>query len=234
MREAGKIGALALKTCLDAVKPGITTLELDQLAEKLILEKGAEPGFKKVKDYSFTTCININEGIVHGIPNDYVIKEGDLVSIDLGVYYKGFYSDLASTVEVSTHKEDTFLEVGKKTLSRAISMCVSTKRLGDVSNAIQDGIESAGYSVSRDLVGHGIGKKLHESPQIACYGEKNSGPHLKEGMVLAVEVIYQKGSPKLLIAKDQWTLETRDKSLSGLFEHSVLITKKGPEILTKI
>lgn len=232
MRESGKIAAVALKNVLAAVKVGTTLKELDKIAEKTILDAGAKPSFKMVEDYPFTTCLNINAGVVHGIPNNYALKRGDLLSIDLGAYYKGFHSDLSWTLEIETNNEQKFLDTGKKALEAGIFNATVGNHVGDISNAIQVAVERAGYSVSRDLVGHGVGKELHEDPYVAGYGKKGSGPLLKEGMVLAIEVIYQKGKPKLVLEKDNWTLSTADNSLSGLFEQSVAITKNGPIVLT--
>ncbi len=233
MREGGKITALALKNALAAVKTGVTLKELDKIAEKTIKDAGAFPSFKTVEDYAFTTCINVNQGIVHGIPDGYSLKNGDLVSIDLGALYKGFHTDLAYTMEVDANKEEKFLETGRRALKEAIFNCISGAKMGDVSNAIQKVIERAGYSVSRDLVGHGVGKELHEDPYVPGYGKKGKGIVLEEGMVLAIEVIYQKGNPELVIAEDGWTLETKDQSLSGLFEHTVAITAGDPIIITE-
>lgn len=234
MREAARIGALALKAALKAVTPGVTLIEINQAAENEILKHGAEPGFKKVPNYHYATCININEGIVHGIPNGYKVKKGDVVSIDLGAYYQGFHSDLAYTVEVESDNQQDFLKTGEEALSNAINMCKVGNRIGDISAAIQETVESAGYSVSRDLVGHGVGRKMHEKPQIPCYGIRKTGQVLKEGMTLAIEVIYQKGRPPIVLSDDAWTIETEDGSISALFEHDVLVTSKGPEVLTKL
>lgn len=232
MRESGKIAALVLKNIVAAVRVGVTLKELDKIAERTILDSGAKPSFKMVEDYQYTTCLNINAGVVHGIPNNYILKKGDLLSIDLGAFYKGFHSDLSWTLEIESNNEQNFLETGKKALEAAIFSCIVGNHVGDISNAIQVIVERAGYSVSRDLVGHGVGKDLHEDPYVPGYGKKGSGPLLKEGMVLAVEVIYQKGNPKLVLENDDWTLSTADGSLSGLFEHSVAITKNGPIVLT--
>jgi methionyl aminopeptidase len=232
MKKAGAIGALAMKAALGAVREGATTLGINDAAEKVILSAGAVPGFKTVRGYDFATCINVNEGVVHGVPNNYRIQKGDLISVDLGAFYKGFHSDLAYTIEVGTNKETKFLNVGKKALKESIKACFAGNRLGDISNAIQMSVEGAGYSVSRDLVGHGIGKNLHEVPQVPCYGKKGTGVFLKEGMVFAIEVIYQKGDPDLVMGDDDWTLETADGSLAGLFEHVVAVTGEGPLVLT--
>jgi methionyl aminopeptidase len=232
MGESGKIAAKALKNVIAAVRVGVTLKELDKVAEDTILGAGAKPSFKIVEDYQYATCLNINAGVVHGIPSNYRLKKGDLLSIDLGAFYKGFHSDLSWTLEIESNKEQKFLETGKKALTEAISNCIAGNHVGDISNAIQSVIEGAGCTVSRDLVGHGVGRDLHEDPYLPGYGKKGSGSLLKEGMVLAIEVIYQKGNPKLVLEDDDWTLSTADSSLSGLFEHSVAVTKKGPVVLT--
>ena len=234
MKEGGKISVLALKAVLVAINEKITTLELDRIAENVILNSGAKPSFKTVDDYKYTTCININAGIVHGLPSRYKLKKGDLVSIDLGALYKGFHTDLSYTVEVGTKNEHKFLNIGLEAVKSGIFECIDGNRIGDVSSAIQSTIESAGYSVSRDLVGHGIGKDLHEDPYVPCYGKRGHGIRLTEGMVIAVEAIYQKGRSKLVLEPDNWTLSTADGSLSALFEQTVAITKNGPLILTAI
>lgn len=232
MKVAGSIASDALLTTLKAVKPGVTLLELDKIAETVIRDNKAEPSFMTVDGYKYTSCINVNDGIVHGLPNKYVLKPGDLVSIDLGALYKGYHSDLSYTLEVETTDETEFLETGKKALNKAIKMCKVGKRIGDISNAMQTVVESKGYSVSEMLVGHGIGKSLHEDPYVPCYGKPKTGLKLKEGMVFAVEIIYQKGMPDIIEDKDGWTLKTADGSLSGLFERTVAISKQGPILLT--
>ncbi len=232
MKKAGEASSIGLKNVLDAIKVGIRLRELDRLAEDTIISQGAEPGFKRVPDYDYTTCINVNEGIVHGIPTDYALKMGDVVSVDLGAFYKGYNSDQCWTVEVGTNKEDHFLDIGKKALEKAIKQARPGNRVGDISRAIQEEIESAGFSVSRDLVGHGVGKKLHESPYVPGYVSFNRGKKLKEGMSLAIEVIYQKGNYPIVIGDDDWTVETVDKSLSAVFEHSVGITSGDPLVFT--
>jgi methionyl aminopeptidase len=233
MREGGVISGLAIKEVLKNIKPGVTTFELDKIAERVIKEHHASPSFMTVDNYPFTTCININEGIVHGLPNKYVIKEGDLVSIDLGALYKEYHTDLSYTVEVGTNKEKKFLDTGKKALENAIFNCVTGATLGDIGYAIQREVEKQGYSVSRDLVGHGIGTELHESPLVPGYGKPGKGMVLKEGMVIAIEVIYQKGAYYIVLDRDGWTYKTADNSLSGLFEHTVAIVDGKPEVLTR-
>ncbi|MEZ6255879.1 MAG: type I methionyl aminopeptidase [Patescibacteria group bacterium] len=232
MAKSGAITAYALRRVLDAIDANISLLELDALAESCILEKGGAPSFKTVDDYSYTTCINVNDGIVHGLPNKYRLKEGDLVSIDLGTVYKGYHSDVSYTVEVGTSKEAAFLNTGLTALEAGISKLRVGKRLGDVGNAIQTIVENAGYTVSEDLVGHGIGTEVHEPPYVPGYGTPNTGLKLKAGMVFAIEVIYQKGEPDIVILDDNWTIATKDGSLSGLFEQTVVVTKHGPKILT--
>jgi methionyl aminopeptidase len=240
MSESGAISAAALEKAVLSVREGITLRELDKIAEDVITGKGAASSFKTVEDYPYTTCINVNDGIVHGIPGSYKLKNGDLVSIDLGALYKGFHTDLSWTVEVGASgeagasKEQKFLDTGKKALNEAIFYCVEGNKLGQVSRAIQKVIESAGYTVSRELVGHGVGKELHEDPYVPGYGKSKDGPVLKAGMVLAIEVIYQKGSPKIVLDDDDWTLRTADGSLSGLFELTVAVGAKEPRILTPI
>lgn len=232
MQKGGKIASKTLSKVLSSVKPGVTLKELDSIAENEILNLGGASSFKTVDNYKYTTCINVNEGIVHGIPNEYVVKKGDLVSVDLGVLYDGFHTDLSYTLEVDSNKEEKFLMVGKEALSLAIENCRVGKRLGDISNAMQTVVEDEGYSVSKDLVGHGIGKKLHEDPYVPCYGAKNSGIKLREGMILAIEVIYQKGFSELVLDDDDWTLLTADSSLSGLFEKTVAILEGVPVLIT--
>lgn len=232
MRESGEMSARAMQTVLKALRPGISTLELDQVAETAIYDAGGECSFKTVEDYAYCTCINVNSGIVHGIPGEYKVREGDVVTIDLGTVYRRFHSDLARTVEVGSNKEKAFLEIGKRAFDAAFKNCVSGRHLGDISSSIQKCIESHGYSVSRDLVGHGVGRDLHEDPFIPGYGNEGRGVLLKEGMVFAIEVIYQKGKPELALNKDGWTLETKDGSLSAVYENTVAILKEGPQILT--
>ncbi len=232
MQEGGSIASIALREVLKEVSVGVKTIELDKVVETVILDHGAEPSFKTVDNYNHSTCINVNAGIVHGIPNNYEIRSGDVVSIDLGVLLKGFHTDLSYSVEVDTQNEQEFLRAGKAALKKAVSNCVVGKRLGDVSFAIQQEVESHGYSVSDELVGHGIGRELHEDPYVPCYGEPGTGLKLKEGMVFAIEVIYQKGKPELKLAADDWTLSTADSSLSGLFEKTIAVTKNGPVVIT--
>jgi methionyl aminopeptidase len=239
MQTCGKmLGDTVWETCAK-VMPGMTEIEVDALADKLIKQKGAEPGFKKVEGYHNATCLSTNEVVVHGIPSPYVLKEGDIIGVDCGVYYKGFHTDMAETVKIGTKKDeavDKFLTVGKKALEAGIRQARVGNHVGDISKAIQDIVEvQNGYSVVRNLVGHGVGEELHEDPEIPGYllGRIEKTPLLKEGMVIAIEVIYNMGGPDLAFANnDGWTLQSKDGSLAGLFERSVAITANGPLIIT--
>jgi methionyl aminopeptidase len=239
MQTGGQMLAEALREVCAHIKPGASELELDAMADKLIKEKGGEPGFKKIEGYHHATCISTNEVVVHGIPTPYKLKEGDIIGIDCGVFYKGFHTDMSETVRVGGQKSDAvdkFLKVGKQALEAGIKQAKVRNRVGNISKAIQDIVElQNGYSVVRSLVGHGVGKELHEDPEVPGYlmGKIEKTPELKEGMVIAIEVIYNMGGPELILANnDGWTLKTKDNSLAGLFERTIAITKKGPQILT--
>lgn len=243
MKKGGKILAEVLAEVCANAKPGVTELELESLANELILKKGAFPGFKKVSGYSYATCLSTNDVIVHGLPKDNVLREGDIIGIDCGVFYEGFHSDMAETIRIksksSDRKEnddvDQFLETGKKALKAAINQAKPGNRIGHISQTIQDIVEESGYSIVRNLVGHGIGQNLHEPPEIPGFvAEKlERTPLLKEGMTIAIEVIYNMGKKDIKYDKDGWTIRTKDGSLSGLFERSIVVTKKGPVLLTK-
>jgi methionyl aminopeptidase len=243
MRIGGKMLAEVLDEVIKNVKVGVSELELDQLAEKLILEKGGEPGFKKVEGYSHTICISTNDVVVHGIPTDYKLKEGDKVGIDCGVYYQGFHTDMAQTTRVKNEKlkiknedeVDRFLKTGEKAMWEGIKAAKLGQRVGDISKAIQEIVEGQGYSVVRNLIGHGVGKELHEDPEVPGFlsGSILRTPLLKEGMTIAVEVIYNMGKSGVVYSNDDgWTIKTKDGSLSGLFERSIAITREGPVVLT--
>lgn len=244
MKEGGKISARILAETLAAARPDVSTLELDRLAEKMILESGGQPSFKGFQDYPFATCINVNEGIVHGIPKaDVILKKGDILTVDLGALYKGFHTDNAKTVEVGKEpgsfssepgsETDKFLERGQRALENAIKQCQIGNHVGDISHAIQTTVEDAGYSVTRELGGHGVGKELHEPPFIPEFGQPEEGPLIKEGMALAIEVIFAKGDATIGLLDDGWTIVTADDSLAALFEHTVAATADGPIILTR-
>jgi methionyl aminopeptidase len=245
MQTGGKMLADTMWEVCSAIKPGMTEIEVDALADKLIKEKGGEPGFKKVEGYHHATCISTNEVVVHGIPSPRVLKEGDIIGIDCGVFYQGFHTDMSETLRVRSKNSelrikndeiDKFLKVGKQALEAGISQAKAGNHVGDISKAIQDIVELRnGYSVVRSLVGHGVGKELHEDPEVPGYlqGKIEKTPELKEGMVIAIEVIYNMGGPDLAFANnDGWTLKTKDNSLAGLFERTIAITKSGPLVLT--
>ncbi|MGB9911403.1 MAG: type I methionyl aminopeptidase [Microgenomates group bacterium] len=224
------------------IRPGVSLSFLDQLAEDLIKKEKGCPSFKTVKNYFWSTCINVNEGIVHGVPNSYQIKKGDLVTLDMGFYYQGFHTDMARTVWVKGENQKdreeilNFLKVGKKALKKAISFAQPGYRIGNISLIIEKEIKKAGYNPSLILTGHGVGEELHQEPMIPCFlkGKIENTPLIKEGMSLAIEVIYSQGKPDLVLDKDGWTLKTKDGKLSAVFEDTVLVTKKGPLILTPL
>lgn len=242
MRKGGKILAETLFEVMRHAKPGVTELELDALAEKLIRNQGGEPGFKKVPGYHHTICISTNDVVVHGIPTNYALKEGDVVGVDCGVYLDGFHTDMSETVIVGGSQAAEkaivdFVDTGKKALDLAIEQVKPGNHIGHVSKTIQMIVEGAGYSVVRELIGHGVGRELHEEPEVPGYlkGKIEKTPILKEGMVIAVEIIYNMGKKGVEYAgeNDEWTIVTEDGSLSGLFERTVAVTKSGHEILTK-
>ncbi len=236
MRQAGKINSAVRRIVLEAAQPGLTTWELDQLAEREMEERGGYPSFKGFDGFPFATCINLNNGVVHGYPSkEVVLKRGDLFTVDLGLLYNGFHSDAAETIVVGgrgSSNKVRFLDTGRLALKRAIAKCKVGNFLGDVSHAIQEVIEEQGYSVVKSLVGHGIGKDLHEPPQIPGYGQAGSRPKLEVGAALAIEVIYNQGGDEVYIAEDGWTVCTADGSNSAIFEHTVAVTKEGPRVLT--
>lgn len=231
MRESGRISAQALKEVLQNIKIGITGLELDKIAEITIKSLRGQPSFKTVPGYKWASCITINEQVVHGIPTDRKLEEGDLVSVDLGAVFKGWHSDCAWTVLVGSRKEK-FLKAGEQALWDGINQAVDGKRIGDISCAIQSRLEGAEYHVVRSLVGHGIGRTLHEEPEVPGYGEKDTGLILKKGMTLAIEVIYAKGTPEVILEKDGWTFSSADGSWAGLFEMTVIVGRQKAEVLT--
>lgn len=234
MRKSGKITARVLKKVLQNIKVGVSCLELDELAEQEIKKYKGEPSFKSVQGFDFTICITINEQVVHGIPTERKIQAGDVVSIDLGTLYKGWHSDAAWTVVVKNKSSEIrkFLKIGEEALWNGVSKVVDENKIGDIGAAIQEKIEGAGYSVVRSLVGHGVGKALHEEPEVPGYGQIGTGLKLKKGMTLAIEVIYTKGKPEVVLEQDGWTVSTKDGTLSGLFEMTVVVEKDRPEVLT--
>ena len=240
MRRANVIVAEILEALKKKVAPGVTTLELDALAEELTYKKKAQPAFKGYtmagRTYPRSLCTSINEEIVHGIPSERELKEGDVVGLDFGVICEGFYGDAAVTVGVGKVSEEArrLMQVTEEALYKGIEQLREGNRLGDLSAEIQKTVEDAGYSVVRVFVGHGIGKKLHEEPPVPNYGERDRGLRLREGMVLAIEPMVNAGGCDVEIKEDGWTAVTKDGSLAAHFEHSVAITKDGPYILSKI
>ncbi|MBU1007412.1 MAG: type I methionyl aminopeptidase [Candidatus Omnitrophica bacterium] len=235
MLEAGKVVRDVLASIEKIVKPGVTTKELDSDAEYLIKKLGARPAFKGYRGFPGSICSSINEQVVHGIPGDTRLRSGDILSIDVGVEKKGFYADAAITVEVGdnvTENARKLIAVTKESLRLGIEQAVEGNRLFDISHAIQKYVESSGYSVVRDFVGHGIGEQMHEDPEIPNFGKPGTGPRLKKGMALAIEPMVNAGGFEVSIMKDGWTVVTKDKKLSAHFEHTVCITDKGPKILT--
>lgn len=240
LRRANVIVAEILQELKKKVAPGVTTLELDALAEELTFKKKARPAFKGYtmggRVYPRTLCASINEEIVHGIPSNRALQEGDIVGLDFGVIYDGFYGDAAVTLGVGKVSDEAqrLMQVTEGALYKGIEQLKEGKRLGDLSSVIQRTVESAGFSVVRAFVGHGIGKKLHEEPPVPNYGEPDRGLRLREGMVLAIEPMVNKGGYEVEIKEDGWTAVTKDGSLAAHFEHSVAVTKNGPYILSKI
>ncbi len=240
MRRANMIVAEILEELKGAVVPGVTTLDLDALAEELTYKKNVKPAFKGYavagRVYPFSLCTSVNEEVVHGMPSNRVLKEGDIVGMDFGVIHEGFYGDAAITVGVGPVSEvaQRLMEVTRESLYHGIVKLQEGNRLGDLSSAIQQMVEDAGFSVVREFVGHGIGKKLHEEPPIPNFGESGRGPRLMEGMVLAIEPMVNAGVSAVELKEDGWTAVTKDRSLAAHFEHSVAITKNGPDILSRL
>jgi len=237
MASAGRIVAEVLEGLKSLVKPGITTLELDEFTEEFLRKKGAKPAFKGYRDYPATICASINNQVVHGIPSDKVVlKNGDIISIDIGAVIDGFYGDAAITLPVGdiSTEASRLLKITEAALYEGIKMAVAGRRLSDISNAVQSCVEGNGYSVVRDFVGHGIGQSLHEEPQIPNFGRAGQGPRLKTGMTLAIEPMVNMGRCEIQILGDNWTAVTKDGSLSAHFEHTIVVTDNAPEILTKL
>jgi len=237
LRKANSIVAWVLNKLKENLVEGITTYDLDQMAEQEIEKKGGKPAFKGYRGYPATLCISLNNEVVHGIPRkDRVLKQGDLVSMDVGVVYDGYIGDAAisATVGQASPEAARLIKVTENALMQGIAQARPKNRLGDISHAIQRVVEKAGYSVVKQFVGHGVGKSLHEPPEIPNYGRKGRGPVLKPGMVLAIEPMVNMGSHEVKILEDGWTAVTKDGSLSAHFEHSVAITKHGPIILSTL
>ena len=234
MYQAGQIVAEILMELKGLVKPGITTKDLDRCAEDAIIKKGAIPAFKGYRDFPASLCTSINHEIVHGIPSERVLLEGDIIGMDLGAIVDGYYGDSAITVPVGKIPSEAarLLKATEEALYKGINQVRDGNRLSDISFAIQEHGEEAGFSIVRDFVGHGIGRALHEEPQVPNFGKPGQGPRLKVGMVLAIEPMFNIGSHGVKVLSDNWTAVTQDGSLSAHFEHTIAVTKDGPMILT--
>ncbi|MCL0032239.1 type I methionyl aminopeptidase [Peptococcaceae bacterium] len=236
MRDAGKIVALTHKELEKAIKPGISTKELNDIAEDFIKKQGARPAFKGLYSFPAAVCISVNEEVVHGIPSQRKLEVGDIVGCDLGVEIEGYFGDAAYTyrVEPISDRAMKLLEVAERALYLGIEKAVSGNRLTDISHAIQSFVESNGFSVVRKYVGHGIGSKLHEDPQVPNFGRPGRGIKLKPGLTLAIEPMVNEGAHEVVTLSNNWTVVTKDRKLSAHFEHTVAITDGAPEILTKL
>lgn len=236
MHAGGKLLAEVRDQLVGAIIPGVKPIELDELADRLIKEAGGTPSFKSVPGYRWATCITINDGVVHGVPTVRSIRNGELVSIDIGMRYRGFHTDTATTVVAGkvTREKERFLTAGRTALRRAVEEAVAGRRIGHISRAIEKTIEEEGYSCVTTLIGHGIGKRLHEDPPIPCVlvGNIHDTPPIKDGRCLAIEVIYTRGGSQLTLGEDGWTLSTEDGSDAGLFEDTVMVRGAKPLVLT--
>jgi len=232
--RAGEIVAGCLELLRGECQPGVTTAVLDAGAERYIREHGGIPTFKGYRGFPGTICASPNQMVVHGIPGQYVVSEGDIISLDVGVTLDGWVADAAITVEVGDAGQQAkrLMQVTEASLLRGIAKCRPGNHLGDVSHAVQELVEENGFSVVRTLVGHGVGREMHEEPQIPNFGTPGEGPELAEGMVFAIEPMVNIGTHKVVVAKDRWAISTADGSLSAHFEHTVAITRQGPKILT--
>ena len=236
IERASRVVALAIAFLREQVKPGVTTADLDRLAEEFITREGATPAFKGYRGYPATLCTSVNEEVVHGIPSSRRrLEEGDIIGIDVGAIVEGYYGDAAVTLPVGRISEEAarLMRVTEASLDAGLAQVRVGNRLSDISHAVQTVAEDAGYSVVTDFVGHGIGRNLHEDPQVPNFGKPGEGPRLKEGLVLAIEPMVNIGGHEVEVLSDRWTVVTRDKSLSAHFEHTIAITPDGPKVLTR-
>jgi methionyl aminopeptidase len=234
IKEGAQILAKAHGEVARIVKPGVKTIELDRVAEEFIRDHGGSPSFKNYNGFPSSLCISVNEVVVHGFPGKYELKEGDVVSVDCGVYYKGYHSDSAYTYPLEGVNAETLLLLERtyESLFKGIEQASAGNRMGDISYAIQSHVESFGYGVVRELVGHGVGKKLHEDPEVPNYGKRGRGVKLVEGMVIAIEPMINQGTKRVVQERDGWTIRTMDRKPSAHFEHMVAIGKDSADILT--
>lgn len=235
MRRAGAVVAEMIEELRRAVRPGITTAELDALAEGVVVRRGAQPAFKGYRGFPATICASVNSEVVHGIPSRRRLEAGDIIGLDVGALVDGYYGDAAVTVPVGAVSEEAgrLIQVTEQALAGGIAQAVPGNHLGDIAHAVQNWVEQRGFSVVRDFVGHGIGAQLHEAPQVPNYGSAGTGLKLKAGMVIAIEPMINVGKPAIRILDNGWTAVTVDGSLSAHFEHTVAITDEGPEVLTR-
>lgn len=236
MKKAGRIVGETLLLLEKEIKPGVTTAELDRMAEEFITKHGAKPSFKGLYGFPSSLCISVNEQVIHGFPGAYVLREGDIVSIDCGAFLDGFHGDAARTFPVGNISVEAqrLIDITKESFFQGIKFAKEGNKLTDISYGIQSYVEAAGFSVVRDFVGHGIGRKVHEDPNVPNFGKSGRGPKLLEGMVLAIEPMVNIGTHKVKTLKDGWTVVTADSSLSAHYENTVAILSDGPEILTLI
>ncbi|MEX0870099.1 MAG: type I methionyl aminopeptidase [Candidatus Spechtbacterales bacterium] len=236
MRQSGKIAALILNEVAQEAKPGVTTEFLNELAERLCKNHDVKPAFKGYTGFPAALCTSNNDVIVHGIPNNQPLKDGDVLGLDFGVIYHGWYSDTAVTVGVGdiSFESRHLLSVAKKALRLGIKKAKPGNTVGDIGNTVQRFVEKEGFSIVKELVGHGVGKDLHEEPQIPNYGKRGKGEKLREGMVIAIEPMIIEGSPDIALDSDKFSYKSADGSYAAHFEHTIAITEKGPEVLTKI
>ncbi|MBI2103439.1 type I methionyl aminopeptidase [Candidatus Woesebacteria bacterium] len=237
MKEGGKKLALIKNSLKKSVREGVSAEKIEELASSLIEESGGKASFKMVKDYRWSACVNTNEGVVHGIPHPRIIfKKGDVVSVDVGLFYKGFHTDTSFTVALSPNRQTKkFMNAGKEALANAVSAAKVGGRVYDISKSIEETLDKYGYNPIEALVGHGVGKNLHEDPQIPCFtkGSRDESPIIPLGATLAIEVMYTQGSPEVYIdASDGWTILTKDGKIAALFEETVAVTADGPIVLT--
>lgn len=237
MREGGQKLARIKEEVARKIAPGMSAMDIEILVDTLIKESGAEASFKKVKGYSWATCVNVNDGVVHGIPKKSVVfRTGDVVSVDLGVYFKGFHTDTSISFLLGEDKKrQKFLATGKNALENAIAKAQVGLKIRDISSAMEETLKKAGFSAVRSLVGHGIGRKLHEYPPVPCFvsGSEEESLVLETGLVIAIEAMYTAGSPTLVTEADGWTISTSDGKIAGLFEETVAVTANGPQVLTR-
>lgn len=235
LRKSNSIVAEVLATYREVVKPGITTMYLNDIGEEILKKYGATPGFKGYRGFPYSLCASVNEGIVHGFPNNKKLKSGDIVSLDFGSFIDGFYGDAAITLPVGkiSDKVSKLISTTEECLYKGIAMAIGGNYVSDISNAIYSHATKNGFEVIREFVGHGLGRELHEEPQVLNYGSPGRGVKLKPGMVICIEPMLVMGSNKISVAEDGWQVSTADKSFAAHFEHAIAITKNDPEILSK-